>query len=451
MMKPDMRHTDCLCLAGMRAMLGPACLVIALLLSAPLALAQTSAPEPPVRIAIPKFSSGSTDAGPWAERLAAVLTADLARSQSFLPLEPTALVRERVGLNTKPDFNEWAGTGARLLFVGQVGLAQSDRLRFAFRLWDISSGEQLNGEQSYAPRQHWRRLAHVVADIVYSRITGVPGYFDTRIAFIERRKEAGQPIARLAVMDQDGSNLEYLTSGAAPVLWARFSPAAQQILYVVQTRGTLRLVLRDLQRGISERVGDFPGLAAAPRFSPDGHRVVMSLKQGGNANLYLMDLRTGEVRRLTETAAIDTQPAYGPAGRRIVFVSGRSGTQQLYAMGASGGAQQRISRGEGGYSQPVWSPRGALIAFVKRGGGEAYLGVMKRDGSDERLLTAAPDIDGVSWAPNGRVLVFSRPGPAETGGAELVALSLNGGAERVLETAHAATDPSWSPPLEPRR
>jgi len=418
----------------------------------PFVRAQTvpSLPETPIRIAIPAFSSDSTETEEPAARIAAVLAADLARSQAFVPIEQTALAQERVSLNAKPLFDAWRGTSATALLVGFVAAAPSKRLRVAFRLWDVSSGQQLLGEQYYAPEQHWRRLAHVVADAVYSRLTGVPGYFDTRIAFIERRDDIQPALTRLAVMDQDGRNLEYLTDGVQTVLSPRFSPAAQQLLYVTETSGGFRLHLRDLQRGMSEIVGDFHGLHAGPQFSPDGHRLVMSLKRGGNANLYEIDLRTRATRRLTETAAIDTQPSYAPSGRHIVFVSGRSGTRQLYVMRANGGPQQRISRGEGSYAEPVWSPRGDLIAFVKRVRGQAFLGLMKPDGSDERLVTGGADINGVSWAPNGRVLVFSRSRPGDESGAQLISVSLGANAERILETPHGAVDPSWSTPLRVR-
>jgi len=411
--------------------------------------AQTEAEplETPIGIAIPTFSNGDADGAEWAQRVASVLSADLARSQAFIPLPQTALAQDRVSLHAQPRFEAWRATNAEVLLVGRVTPAQGGRLRLALRLWHVPSGTQLLGEQYYSPRKHWRRLAHVAADAIYSRLTGVPGYFDTRIAFIERRDDVSPPVTRLAVMDQDGTNLEYLTSGAKPILSVRFSPTSQQLLFVTNTGGPPRLVLRDLQRDMSEVVGDFPGLIAAPRFAPDGHRIVMSLKRGGNANLYAMNLRTRELSRLTSTAAIDTQPSVSPSGQRIVFVSQRSGTPQLYVMAADGSAQQRISRGDGRYSDPVWSPTGGLIAFVKRLGGEAFLGVMKPDGSDERLLTRGADIDGFAWAPNGRVIVFSRIMPQNQGAPRLVTVTIDGGSEAVLETPGSATAPTWSPPL----
>jgi len=402
------------------------------------------------RIAIPTFSSESANTSKWAQRIARVLTADLARSNAFVPLETTAMVRERVSLNARPRFSDWRGTNAQLLLVGRVTNLASGRLRLAFRLWNVTSGEQVIGEQYYAPQQHWRRLAHVAADSIYTRITGAPGYFDTRIAFVEPRPADQGGGARLAVMDQDGINLEYLADTGDKVVSPRFSPVAQQIVYVTDRRGAPRVMLRDLQHGGSEMVGDFPGLVSAPRFAPDGHRIVMSLKRGGNANLYELDLRTRAVRRLTETAALDTEAAYAPSGREIAFVSQRSGTPQLYVMRANGDAQRRISRGEGRYDQPVWSPRGDLIAFVKRMRGNAFIGVMRPDGTNERIVASGAEIAGLSWAPNGRVLVFARSVPGDNAGSRLFTIGVRGDAERLLETPGSALEPSWSATLGQR-
>lgn len=414
-------------------------------------LAQTPADsaETPIPIAIPAFSSDDTEPDKWANRLTRVVTADLSRSHAFRPLKQTALAQERVGLNVKPLFSQWRATRANAVLVGHVSMSQSGRLRLALRLWDVASAKQLIGAQYYAPKNNWRRLAHVAADAIHARLTGTPGYFDTRIAFIEQRNDVDPPLSRLAVMDQDGRNLEYLTEGAQPVLYPRFSPAAQQLLYILDRRRSPRIVLRDLQRGVSEVVGDFPGLIAAPRFAPGGHSIVMSLKRGGNANLYEMDLRRRKITRLTETAAIDTQPSVSASGKHIVFVSGRSGTRQLYVMRRDGTAQRRISRGEGSYGEPVWSPRGDVIAFVKRLRGQAFLGLMKPDGSAERLLTSGPDINGLSWAPNGRALVFSRLRRGDQAGGQLFFISVTGDAEQPLETPNSAIDPTWSATMGP--
>lgn len=221
---------------------------------------------------------------------------------------------------------------------------------------------------------------------MYERLTGEKGYFDTRIVLsVDESGAKDRRVKRLAIMDQDGANVRYLTRGEDLVLTPRFSPSTQEITYMAFGQGDPRVLLYNIETGQRETVGNFPGMTCSrPRLSPDGQRVIMSLQQGGNANLFVMDLRSKSTTRLTDTPAIDTSPCYSPDGSRICFESDRGGKQQIYVMSAGGGAAQRISFGEGNYSTPVWSPRNDFIAFTKQGGGSFSIGIMKPDGSGER-------------------------------------------------------------------
>ena len=221
------------------------------------------------------------------------------------------------------------------------------------------------------------------------------------------------------MMDQDGANVRYLTRGDDLVLTPRFSPSTQEITYMAFGQGDPRVYLFNIETGQREIVGNFPGMTFSPRFSPDGQRVIMSLQQGGNSNLFVMDLRSKATTRLTDTAG-DRYRAVLFAGRRarICFESDRGGKPQIYVMPASGGPAQRISFGDGNYSTPVWSPRGDYIAFTKQGQGKFAIGVMKPDGSGERILTEGFHNEGPTFAPNGRVLMFFRD-PGGSGGPSL--------------------------------
>jgi TolB protein len=215
--------------------------------------------------------------------------------------------------------------------------------------------------------------------------------------------------------------------------------------------GKPRVYLFDIDTGHQQMLGDFPNMTFSPRFSPDGNRVVMSLEKGGVSNIYTMDLRTRSVSQLTNDHAIDTSPSYSPDGSRIVFNSDRGGSQQLYVMDAGGGGAKRISFGSGKYGTPVWSPRGDLIAFTKIDGGSFGIGVMHPDGSGERILTQDFDVEGPTWAPNGRVLMYFRQSPTESGGggghARLFSIDLTGYNQREVATPGDASDPAWSPLL----
>ena len=187
----------------------------------------------------------------------------------------------------------------------------------------------------------------------------------------------------------------------------------------------------------------------APRFSPDGNKVIMSLAHNGNSDIHLMDLRTRRVQRLTRHPAIDTAPSFSPDNRQITFESDRGGRQQIYVMNADGGNVRRISFGKGRYATPVWSPRGDLIAFTKLRKGRFFIGVMRPDGGGERLLTESFLVEGPSWAPNGRVLMFFRQTPADDRGrggtSKLYTIDITGYNERELVTPTDASDPAWSP------
>ncbi len=290
-------------------------------------------------------------------------------------------------------------------------------------LWDVYAGSQLIGQQFFTQPENWRRVAHIIADQIYQKLTGETGYFDTRVVFVSESGPKTERVRQLAIMDQDGANMRILTKSRAIVLTPRFSPNQQEITYMSFEGEQPRVYLLQLETGQREVVGNFPGMTFSPRFSPDGQRVIMSLQEKGNANIFTMDLRSRTTTRLTSTAAIDTSPSYSPDGQRIVFESDRGGRQQLYVMNADGSGQQRISFGDGAYSTPVWSPKGDLIAFTKQSGGKFSIGVMKPDGSGERILTTGFHNEGPTWAPNGRVIMFFRQ-PAGSGGPKLYSIDI---------------------------
>jgi TolB protein len=277
-------------------------------------------------------------------------------------------------------------------------------------------------------------------------LTGEKGYFDTRVVFVDETGGRERRVKRLAIMDQDGASVRYLTHGEELVLTPRFSPSTQEITYMSFGQGDPRVYLLNIETGQREIVGNFPGMSFAPRFSPDGQRVIMSLQQGGNSNLFAMDLRSKSTTRLTNTEAIDTGPCYSPDGSQICFESDRGGNPQVYIMSAGGGPAQRISFGSGSYSTPVWSPRGDTIAFTKRGQGGFAIGVIKPDGSGERILTEGYHNEGPTWAPNGRVLMFFRD-PGGSSGPALFTIDVTGRNEQRIPSPSFASDPAWSPLL----
>lgn len=398
----------------------------------------------PLPIAITDFLSGD---GLGAE-ISGIIAADLQRSGLFAPIDKAAFIEKISNPDAAPRYEDWKVINAQALVTGRVGQEADGRVRAEFRLWDTFGGEQLIGEQFFANQANTRRLAHIIADAIYEKLTGEKGYFDTRVVYIDESGSKAKRTKRLAIMDQDGANKRFLSNGGSIVLTPRFSPNRQEITYMSYESGQPQVYLLQIETGTRELVGNFPGMTFAPRFSPDGQKVILSLsRDDGNSNIFSMDLRSRTTTRLTDSQAIDTSPSYSPDGSQIVFTSDRGGRSQIYVMGADGSGQNRISFGDGAYSTPVWSPRGDLIAFTKQTAGEFQIGVMRTDGSGERILSSGFQQEGPTWAPNGRYLMFFKEG-AGTGGPKLYSVDLTGRNEQAIPTANYASDPAWSPLLD---
>lgn len=398
----------------------------------------------PIPIAVTDFLAGD-DMG---QKISAVIAADLERSGLFAPIDKASFLERISNPDVQPRFNDWQQIGAQGLATGRVNKEPDGRLRVEFRLWDVFGGKQLEGRQFYTTPQSWRRVAHIIADAIYTKMTGEKGYFDTRIVFVDETGPRNARVKRLAIMDQDGANLTYLSNGRELVLTPRFSPSKQEITYMAYAGNNVpQVYLQQIETGQRELVGTFPNMTIAPRFSPDGQKVIMSLLQdNGSANLYTMDLRSRATTRLTTTTAIDTSASFSPDGSQIVFESDRGGKPQIYVMNADGSNQQRISFGDGSYSTPVWSPRGDYIAFTKQSQGQFSIGVIRPDGQGERLLTSGFHNEGPTWAPNGRVIMFFRQNQGQ--GPKIYTIDITGRNERQLATPNDASDPAWSPLLD---
>ena len=408
----------------------------------------TSGNPRPLPIAVTEFFGSDENASSLGNSIGRVISNDLERSGLFKIIDPRAFIQSRESLRRFPQFPTWRQINAQALVVGTTENLENGKLRVDFRLWDVFSSKQLIGRRLETEPGNWRRVAHIISDAIYKRITGENGYFDTRVVYVAESGPAKKRVKRLAIMDQDGANLRYLTDGSNLVLTPRFSPTAQEITYLSYVNKRPRVYIFNIDTGQREALGDFPGMSFAPRFSPDGNQVIMSIAKNGNSDIYTMDLPTRRTKRLTQHPAIDTSPSFAPDGRRIVFNSDRGGQQQLYVMSLRDRKARRISYGTGRYATPVWSPRGDLIAFTKMFKGEFAIGVMRPDGSGERLLTKGFLVESPTWAPNGRVLMFFRKDRLgkQGGQPKLFSIDLTGYNERLIPTPTASSDPAWSPP-----
>ncbi|WP_439104935.1 Tol-Pal system beta propeller repeat protein TolB [Celeribacter marinus] len=403
----------------------------------------------PVPLAIPDFIAETADAAAFARQISDVIAADLVGTGLFREIPPSAHISQVSSFSAPVQYADWKAINAQGLVTGAVSTDADGNLSVKFRVFDVFADVPLgDGLQLGGTTRSWRRIAHKVADVVYSRITGEGPYFDSRVVFVSQTGPKNDRKKRLAVMDYDGENMQFLTDDSSLVLAPRFSPTGDRVLYTSYESGFPQITMLDVGTVTRRTLPvQAESMSFAPRFSPDGGSVVYSVATGANTDLYRMTIANGQAERLTSTPAIETAPSFSPDGSQIVFESDRSGTQQLYIMSASGGEAKRISFGQGRYGTPVWSPRGDLIAFTKQANGRFHIGVMRTDGSEERLLTASFLDEGPSWSPNGRVIMFTRESQGAGGETALYTVDISGRNLKRLPTNAGASDPAWSPLL----
>ena len=400
----------------------------------------------PIPVALLEFNSNDKESFEISSNINNVVSNNLQRSGLFKVLPKKLFLNTVIAFEKTPSFSDWKITTAQGLVHGKLNL-KNDKIDIEFRLWDVLSQKQMVAQKLTTEKSNWRRIAHVISDIIYKRITGESGYFDSRIVYISESGPKSNRKKRLAIIDQDGANHKFLTDGSYLALTPRFSPAAQEVAYLSYNKRIPRIFLLDLNTGLQKVLGDFPGMTFSPRYSPDGKKLVMSLAKNGNTDIYEMNLSSLKIERLTSYDGIDTAPSYSPDGDFITFESDRSGSQKIYIMNLKTKKVKRISFGKGKYATPVWSPRGDLIAFTKLLNGEFYIGVMYTDGKGERVVYKSYLVEGPSWSPNGRVIAFynqSKLSGGKISNPKIKMVDLTGINLRQLVTPSDASDPAWS-------
>ena len=402
----------------------------------------------PLPIAIADFTDRLGEVSSLGRSISNVITNNLVGSGQFKALETAAFIAPPTSPSVRPNFTDWKPFGIKALVTGAIKAENNNKIEVEFRLWDVVSETDMIGLRLTVDKASWRRVSHIISDVTFERLTGDKGYFDTRVVYISESGPSNARKKRLAIMDQDGENHQFLTNGNFLVLTPRFSPNTQEITYLAYYNNEPRVYIFNLLTGEQEMLGSFPGMTFAPRFSPDGSSIIMSYSNKGVTDIYTMNIKNQNVKRITNSPSIDTSPSFSPDGKQIVFNSDRGGTQQLYIMDEKGRGVKRISFGKGRYATPVWSPKGDLISFTKMYKGLFYVGVMKPDGSGERLLAKGYLVEGPTWAPNGRVLMYfkqNRPKNEKEGRVNLYKIDVTGFKELKIITPADASDPAWSP------
>ncbi len=399
----------------------------------------------PIPIALPDIKGESFYEDNIGRQIHAVISKDLQECGLFRLLEKKSFLQRHDTLKQGVHFSEWRLIKADNLCFITIKQISVEQIRVEFRIYDTVREVQLEAQAYTGNIANLRRMSHKIADVIYKKLTGDEGYFDTKITYVSRQENGNKRTEKIAIMDQDGHNHEFITDGKSLVLTPRFSPDMKYLTYLDYAHKLPRVYLLDLQSKIKYIVGNFSGMTFAPRFSPDSKKIIMSYAHEGNTSLFEMNLETRKIRRLTFSPVIDTSPCYSPDGKNIVFNSDRNGQPHLYIMSSSGGTPKRISYGKGSYRSPVWSPRGDLIAFTKIYQGEFYIGVMNIDGTGERLITKGYLVEGPAWSSNGRMILFTRQ--ERKGIPQLHTIDLTGYHEKKLTTVDNAVQGFWSVPL----
>ena len=426
------------------------CLLLSFAVKAELHIDIDAGTVKPISIAVIDFDSKNKSLNNMGKTIASIIQNNLKSSGLFSIVPKDSFIDTKQPVNQIPKFENWSVINTQALLYGEITNTKNDKVKVEFHLWDIASKKRIYSQALVSEKSNIRRIGHIISDYIYQKMTGDKGYFDTRIVYVAETGSKLNRTKRLAIIDQDGANLKYLTDGKIQTTTPVFSNNSQKIAYVTYFNNIPRVYIFDIETGKQELLGNFPGMSFAPRFSPDDKSVIMSIANDGNSDIYEMDLNTKELKRLTTNRAIETSPTFSPDGKKIAFISDRSGTPNIYVGDRKGkNNEQRISFESGIYGDVVWSPRGDYLAFVKIKNNKFYIGVMFEDGTGERLIADGYMVESPTWSPNGRRIIYYEQVPQSNGEDKLFikSIDVSGYTKSTMKLPTLASDPAWSPLL----
>ena len=398
------------------------------------------------RIAVSPFlvDIGSITEQSDVDNIQRIIDNDLSSTGLFHSIDKSAFSQSPSAMRYRPMFSDWRAISTEILVIGKITQSTTEKMIVTVSVWDVVAEKEILTRKYNVHNKDLRRLSHVIADDVYSRVTGEKPYFDSRILYVAEDKIGSRHRKRLAIMDSDGTGVKYITRGKYLALTPRFSPDGKIITYLSYRRGMPAVYMHNLKTNAVTYLAQFTGMTYAPRFSPDSKKIVFAIAKNGHSSIWEMPLATRKAKQLTRGNFIDTSPSYSHDGKFITFTSNRSGRAHIYTMTPGGKNIKRLTASNfDSYTTPVWSPRGDKIAFTKQSGGRFRIGVMNTDGSNERLLTDSYMDEGPTFSPNGRVIMFFRT-DMDSNKASLMSIDARGNNLRRVETETGASDPAWS-------
>jgi TolB protein len=400
----------------------------------------TQGTEGAIPIAVVPFGwSGMPGGAP--ENISAIISADLNRSGRFEALPDSDLVAHPTE-GSQVQFQNWRMVNVDNLVIGKISQS-GQQYSVQFQLFDVFRGNQVAGYSFNVGRQELRRVAHHISDLIYEKLTGERGAFNTQIAYVTTSGSPASKTYTLLVADSDGYNPQTILTSKEPLMSPNWSPDASQLAYVSFENKTAQIYVQELSTGTRRKLASFKGINGAPSWSPDGRSLAVTLSRDGNPEIYTMDLKSNALKRITNSAGIDTEPVWTPDGGSIIFTSDRGGSAQLYRVPASGGQARRITF-EGNYNAGAdVSPDGRKIAMVHGAGGGYRIAVLDLDSGNLRVLTDGRLDESPSFSPNGSMIIYATgSGNRE----ELAAVSVDGRfRQRLSLQAANVREPVWSP------
>ncbi|MSQ58813.1 MAG: Tol-Pal system protein TolB [Betaproteobacteria bacterium] len=377
-------------------------------------------------------------------RINEIVSADLLRSGLF-KLGAPGDARPFPAEPAEVKFGYWRDKGDQTLVIGKVSQRPDGRLEVRFRLMDVTKQAQLAGYSYAVTVQQLRATAHKIADVIYEKLTGEPGIFGTRIAYVAKTSTRFE----LHVADADGFNSQFILAHKEPIMSPAWSPDGSQIAYVSFDRRKSIVFLHNLKDGSRRILANFEGSNSAPAWHPDGKRLAIALSRDGSGQIYIVNADGSGLQRLTHSNSIDTEPSFAPDGKSLLFTSDRGGSPQIYRMSVSGGEAERMTF-DGSYNvTPRYSPDGKSFVYVQRNGGRYNVAIMDLASRQSLAITDNPLDESPSFAPNGKLVLYSSVGK---GRSTLAAVSSDGRIkQRYTAQAQDVREPAWGPILADRQ
>ncbi|RBP27827.1 TolB protein [Marinobacter pelagius] len=378
---------------------------------------------------------------PPGDKISEIVRSDLAMSGEFRPL-PAEKMLSLPSRREEVYFRDWRMLGQRYVLVGELS-RNDDRVVARYELFDVNQEKRILGETAAASVNSMRTLGHHISDKVYEAITGVPGAFSTKLAYVTLDTFNGKPRYRLQVSDVDGKRAKIRLESQEPILSPAWSPDGSRLAYVSFETGKPAIYIHELATGKRTKVADFPGLNSAPAWSDDGRSLLMTLSKDGNAEIYRMDLATRAVNKLTNHWAIDTEAAYDHAGEGMFFTSDRSGGPQIYHKESLDSEPRRITFGSRYNARPRPDDKGDFVYYVHQRESDFHIARTNLKTGVETVLTRTGADESPSLSPNGQMLIYATK---QSGKSVLTVISADGAAAYSLPSPEGEVrDPAWGP------